>query len=262
MCGRYVSVQKRENLEKVFGAKMGNFSDYKPSFNISVGNYAPVITSEKPKEIQLFRFGLNPAWVKKPRFIYNARAEGEYNLKNEMEYFGIKGILTDANFSKPLRSQRCLVLADAYIESSLQFGYKKPYAVYLKKSRRPFAFAGIWDTWKNPETNEEINSFSIITAPANELVRRIPNDRMPVILPKGKESAWLNEEKGISEILRLLRTYPSYMMNAYPVTEQFKDTSVDGRWLLEPKGRRIDSQFGAPIYENADLQANRKYSYS
>lgn len=258
MCGRYISVQKKETLEKIFDVEFKSDINYSANYNISVGDYAPVITNLEPGKIQMFRFGLNPAWLKKPRFIYNARAEGEHNELNEMKYYGVKGILTDANFSKPIRSQRCLVIADAYVESSLQFGYKKPYVVYLKKSRRPFTFAGIWDTWQNPETGEEIKSFSIITVPANELVRRIPNDRMPVILPKGKEKVWLDTGKSISEILRLLRTYPAYMMNAYPVTSQYKDTHVNGRWLLEPQGRRIDIDPGAPVNNRADFQAKKE----
>jgi putative SOS response-associated peptidase YedK len=168
---------------------------------------------------------------------------------------GIKGIMSNSSCNKPLRSQRCLVLADAYIESSMQFGFKKPYVVYLKDHRRPFAFAGIWDTWLNKETGELVQSFSIVTVAANELVRRIPNDRMPVILPRGKEKIWLDTGKNMSDILRLLRTYPAYMMNAYRVTDQYKSTEVNGSWLLEPKGRRLDSDFGARIYENETAQA-------
>jgi putative SOS response-associated peptidase YedK len=260
MCGRYISVQKKENLEKIFEAKFAENAQYKANYNISVGDFAPIITNLNPYEIQMFRFGLNPAWVEKPRYIFNVRAEGENNPSNEIDYMGIKGIMSNPNCNKPLRSQRCLVIADAYIESSLQFGFKKPYVVYLKENRRPLAFAGIWDTWLNKESGEEVNSFSIVTVPANELVRRIPNDRMPVILPRGKEKVWLDTGKNMSDILRLLRTYPAYMMNAYPVTEQYKSTEVNGSWLLEPKGRRLDSDFGAKIYESEPSQAIRMYA--
>lgn len=64
MCGRYVLVQKIEVIEQRFNVTAPNHFDWKPNYNIGPGTYAPVITSENPKELQLFQFGLTPFWFK------------------------------------------------------------------------------------------------------------------------------------------------------------------------------------------------------
>jgi putative SOS response-associated peptidase YedK len=54
--------------------------------------------------------------------------------------------------------------------------------------------AGIWDSWTDKETDETLNSFSVVTTEANELMAQIHNTklRMPLILPKEKEKPWLD----------------------------------------------------------------------
>ena len=65
MCGRYVSVQSVEVIERRFDIRVPSNIDLEPSYNISPGKYAPVITNDKPKELQFFQFGLTPFWAKK-----------------------------------------------------------------------------------------------------------------------------------------------------------------------------------------------------
>ena len=60
MCGRYVEVQKVEVIEKRFNVKADPELPFEPSFNISPGQLAPVITNEKPGQLQLFRFWTDP----------------------------------------------------------------------------------------------------------------------------------------------------------------------------------------------------------
>jgi putative SOS response-associated peptidase YedK len=48
------------------------------------------------------------------------------------------------------------------------------------KDGPPFALAGIWESWRQPETGEIVRTFAVITTSANELVVQI-HDRMPVI---------------------------------------------------------------------------------
>jgi putative SOS response-associated peptidase YedK len=73
----------------------------------------------------------------------------------------------------------------------------------------PFAFAGLWTSWRDPERNLEIVSCTIITTTANELVAPV-HDRMPVILPLKLEAAWLSHDVEKHEALTLLHpTLPS-----------------------------------------------------
>ena len=116
MCGRYIMVQKVEVLEKRFGVKVPDSLALFPSYNISPGKMAPVITNDHPHEIQLFRFGFTPSWATKAGLFINARAEGDNNSDNDPRYTGAKGIIIKPAFRKAIRSQRCLIPADAFIE--------------------------------------------------------------------------------------------------------------------------------------------------
>jgi len=59
-----------------------------------------------------------------------------------------------------------------------------------------------------------LNSFTIITVPGNSLIHQLPATRMPVILPKGRETDWLKPSKHLSEILGMLEIFPAEKMNA------------------------------------------------
>lgn len=254
MCGRYVLVQKVEMIEKRFNVEAPPEFQYKPSYNISPGNYAPVITSENPKQLELYRFGLIPFWSKKPMALINARSEGDHNQENDTAYSGAKGIISKPSFRKPIRSQRCLVIADCFIEGTTKEKLSKPFVVYLKDGERPFAFAGIWDQWANPETGEIISGFAIITTTANELLQKIPHHRCPVILPRHFEQAWLSKDIPLSDVTSMLKPFPAERMNAYPIDPAIKNPRADGPELLKPIGQRLTPEFDTHTTRNVNLQ--------
>lgn len=239
MCGRYILVQKLEVLEKRFNVKAPEGFEYRPAFNISPGNYAPVITDENPKTLSLLRFGMTPFWAKKPMMLINARSEGDHNAEDDPDYKGAKGIITKPAFRKPIRSQRCLVLADAFIEGTTTEKLNKPFLVYLRNKERPFALAGIWDKWANPETGEIVHSYAIITITANELLRKLPHHRSPVILPRHYEQAWLRQDLPLSDVTAMLRPFPAELMNAYPISNAIRNPWAEGAELLKPIGDTI-----------------------
>ncbi len=239
MCGRYILVQKAEVLEKRFGVLVPDTIHLIPSYNIGPGKYAPVITNDQPHQIQMFRFGMTPSWMAKPTLFINARSEGDHNSDNNPAYTGAKGIITKPVFRKPIRSQRCLIPADAFIEGPEKEKLNRPYVVYLRDKIRPFAFAGIWDCWKNPLTDELIYSFAIITTVANEVMQKIQHHRSPVILHRSDEKKWLSDSLPLSEVTRLLNPYPGELMNAYPIAPTIKNPRADDPGLIHPAGERI-----------------------
>lgn len=242
MCGRYVLVQKIEILEQRFNIVVPQDFDFKPSYNISPGKFAPVITCKKPRELQLFQFGLTPFWSKKRMYLFNARAEGDRNKENLTDYKGAKDIIIKPSYRKPIRSQRCLVPADAFIEGTTTDGLSKPFLVYLQNKERPFSFAGIYDTWLNPQTGEEISGFSIITTTANELMQLIPHHRSPVILTRDQERKWLSEKTPLTEITSILKPYPAYKMNAFPISSSIKSPSLEGKELITAIGPKLQEE--------------------
>ena len=265
MCGRYVLVQKQEIIEKRFNVSFDINEEFYPSYNIAPGNKSLVITNNQPDKVQLFRFGLTPFWAKKNMLFINARAEGDYNKTNDIRYNATKGIITKPAFRKAIRSQRCLVIADAFIEGTTNEKLSKPYLVYLRNKQRPFAFAGIWDKWFNPENNETIQSFAIITTVANSLLQKIPHHRSPVILSPQLERRWLNPKLPLADVTRMLKPYPAELMNAFPISPDIKNPGAEGKNLILPVGERLEPEFETVeknSWQLSGMGSSKKFSYN
>lgn len=250
MCGRYILTQKIERIAERFNVKIPEKIDYKPSYNISPGDFTPVITNKLPEEIQIFRFGLTPFWSKKSLYLINARAEGDRNKENSSAYRGSKDIINKPAFRKPIRTQRCLIPADAFIEGTTEEGLKKPFVVYLRNKNRPFAFAGIWDQWIDTTNENTIYSFSIITTTANTLIQKIPHHRSPVILNPADEKRWLSEKTPLSEITAMLKPYDATQMNAYPIDKAISHPKAEGRQLITPAGEPVEQDEAFHVAEH------------
>lgn len=247
MCGRYVLAQKIEAIAKRYNIEIPDEFDYIPSYNISPGDRALVVVSDDVPAVHLFVFGLTPFWSNKAMCLFNARSEGSRNQENNPKYNGAKDIINKPAFRKAIRSQRCLVPADAFIEGTSQDGLNRPFLIYLRDKVRPFSFAGVWDVWQNPETGEVISSFSIITTTANELVLQIPHHRSPVILQPWQEAAWLKKQTPLSQITAMLHPYDASLMNGYPIDSKIKNPKLKDRKLIEPVGSRLIPEDGFTI---------------
>ncbi len=152
----------------------------------------------------IFRWGLIPYWAKDESIgnkLINARAE---TLEEK------------PSFRKSFEQKRCLILADGFYEWKKEGRVKKPHRITLHDGK-PFAFAGLWNSWVSP-TGQTINSCTIITTTPNRLMEPIHN-RMPVILPQDMESLWLDERLiSSNEVKGLLRPFPAEQMEAYEVS--------------------------------------------
>lgn len=242
MCKRYICAQKISTIEKRFNLDDSVANNYQPSYNISKGNVVPVITNKHPKLLQFFRFGMTPFFSKEKLDLLNARVEGSRNRSNDPFYTGAKAIIQEVAFRMPIRSQRCLVIADAFVVGVE--GNAQPYVVYLKDKVRPFAFAGLWDVWKDDE-GKELYSFSIITTVANPMLRKLGQERQPVILQRNRELAWLNNNLPLADAIRYLYPYPSNFMDAYPVANTIKNPNAEGRQLVNPL-KPVDEKVEVP----------------
>ena len=221
MCGRYSQTADAGKLARRFGLEPpgpGFFSRY----NIAPSQDAPVIAGDAPKNLRLMRWGLVPAWAKEASIghrMINARAET---------------VAEKPSFRRAFESRRCLAPADGFYEwRKLEGSRAKIPMRFVLKSREPFAFAGLWDIWRKPDSGE-LRSFTIITTAANELLRPI-HDRMPVILRPEDEEKWL--DPGLSDPNRLssfLKTYPAEEMEAYEVSTRVNSPKNDDPACLTP----------------------------
>lgn len=234
MCGRYTLVSKLEIIEERFQAK-ANFSQFSNP-NISATDLAPVITGGSPQTIQLMHFGLQPPWATKSMLLLNARSEGDHNPENSTQYHGALGIIQKPAFRKPIRQQRCLVLADAFIEGPEQQRLQEPYLVYPKEKELPFAFAGIWESWQDLKSDEIRHGFAIITGPAMPVVASFKHHRSPIVLPKGEERTWLEPDLPLAEVTALLKASAELNWNAYPISTAIKQAANKSLELLQPAG--------------------------
>jgi len=180
------------------------------------------VLNDGHRELSLVRWGLIPSWAKDPDIgqrMINARAES---------------LAEKPSFRGPLRRKRCLILADGFYEWQTVPGATRKLPIYLRlKSRKVFAFAGLWDRWLDPDGVARTTCVIITTAP-NALVAPI-HDRMPVILPREHYHLWLEPaEQPPEKVLPCLKPYPADEMEAYAVAPLVNNPKVDDPKCVAP----------------------------
>lgn len=237
MIKKFLLASNLQTIEIKFQFHLNDYTQpIDPSYKIGCNDSTYVVTCQNPHEIITMRFGYTPHWSQKQLDILNARVEGDKNPTDDPYYDGAKAIFQNNAFKRSIQTQRCLVFADAFYAVNSQ---NKPYLVYLEDKVRPFALAGLYDHWKNPETNQIQTGFAIITTTANELFMQMRVPRMPVIFPIGREKDWLKTDRMLSRVLGMLNEYPSEKMNAYPINDLVLNSEINDKSLIQPIGDRL-----------------------
>tara|TARA_B110000014_G_scaffold184523_1_gene133511 strand:+ start:102 stop:803 length:702 start_codon:yes stop_codon:yes gene_type:complete len=233
MCGRFTLSAPPEVISMCFDIETDSFN-YLPAFNIApTQNVLTVRNRENSKHVQTMRWGLIPFWAKEARIgnkMINARSET---------------VIENKVFRTPFQKRRCLILADSFYEWVRVSKSKQPIRILLD-SEKPFAFAGIWESWKDPNdpNAHAVESCSIITTHANTLIQPI-HDRMPVILPRELESDWLDLDNTDTGFLReIMIPFDPGLMKCYPVSQAVNSTKNEGKDLITPIVQ--ESLFDAP----------------
>ena len=217
MCGRF-ALATIENLFTRF-AVVEQEVEFRPHYNIAPTQHVPVIVSGGSNHIELMRWGLIPHWAKDEKIghkLINARSET---------------VPTKPMFKYLLGKKRCLVPANGFYEWKKENG-KTPY--YIRRvDEELFAFAGLYDHWKEPG-GEVIKTFIILTTGPNETVGAI-HDRMPVVLRREHEDAWVGMRELSGDTLReMFLAYPDEELEAYPISTKVNDPTNEGREIIEP----------------------------
>lgn len=217
MCGRYtVSVDPAQLAERFNAAPPA--TELQPRYNAAPSQSLPVLLNEGERQIQLLKWGLIPKW---------AKTASDYNLINARA----ETVEEKPAFREALQKRRCLVLSDGFYEWRKTPTGKVPMLITLK-SGEPFAFAGLWENWKDPE-GELIRTFTIITTTPNDLMATIHN-RMPVILPREDEDRWIDNASDVSLWRKLMQPYPADLMKAYPVSARVNSPANDTPAVMAP----------------------------
>jgi putative SOS response-associated peptidase YedK len=226
MCGRYRLSRRKQIIEEHFDTAHWD-DDWSPRYNIAPTQPVPVIR-QHPKEpirqLSNMRWGLIPFWSQSPVI-----AASTINARSETA-------ATKPAFRDPLRFRRCLIPADGFYEWKRAGTAKQPFCFEINDGEL-FAFAGLWDGWRNAE-GQWIKSCSILTTIPNS-VTRVVHDRMPVILHPDNYDLWL--DPGMSDVQtasELLKPYDACSMRSYPVSERINRVENDN----EECSRRVEIQ--------------------
>ena len=220
MCGRFTSSQRREAISERFDVAVPE--EYQHRFNLAPQQRTLIVRErDDVREAVMAKWGLLPHWAKDLKIAFkmiNARAE----------------TLTEKPAYRSLISRhRCLIPADGFYEWTVgPDGKKQPIHFHLPDGEL-FAFAGVWTARTEKETGELLESCTIITTRANELVAPV-HDRMPVILRSSCEAAWLDPAVSKEQAMWLLEPYPAGLMVALPASTRVNNVRNDDSGLLLP----------------------------
>jgi putative SOS response-associated peptidase YedK len=194
MCGRFVGFRSLHELKKTFPIDKAA-CDVTENYNVAPSQQVlAIIRYEKENWLEKLYWGLVPFWAKDTSIgnkLINARAET---------------IASKPSFRNAFKKRRCLIPADGFYEWKGSKGQKQPMFITLPENK-PFAFAGLWETWiqkDNPDTMYK--SCTIITTEAGDSLREI-HHRMPVILKPDRYEQWLDPlNQNVNELKTLLQT--------------------------------------------------------
>ena len=235
MCGRYATSQTATDLNAEFEADLMSLDDdLEPDYNVAPTKQAPVVVGREGDQRELLsaRWGLIPSWAKDRSIgarMINARAET---------------LAEKPSFKKAFAKRRSLVPADGYYEwyagepDAKGPGHKgrarkQPFFI-RPKDGSVLAMAGLHEFWKDPETDEWVVSFTVITTSAEDSLGHI-HDRMPLFVQPDGWAEWLDPSpRPTDELLGLLTPAAPGLLDAYAVSTSVNNHRNNGPDLIAP----------------------------
>jgi putative SOS response-associated peptidase YedK len=209
VCNRFRSTRPQALAEHF---QASDEIEHRPRFNVAPTDRILTVHQQngKPRQFSMMRWGLIPSWA-------SSISSANFNARSET-------VTTTPSFSDAIVSgRRCLIPADGYYEWQTLGTVQQPYCFEVGEGD-VFAFAGLWDQWKNPD-GQIIKSCAILTITPNPLVAEF-HSRMPVILSPAKYDLWLNSPN-LDEVLSALDAYDAKLMRRYPVSTKINNSKND-----------------------------------
>ncbi len=187
MCYHVTQTKMKIEVEKRFDAEVDPTINFAPQNHYNGFDFPamPIITDQNPAIITHFNWGLIPHWATD-----NEIRKSTLNAKIET--------VTEKPSFRDVVNQRCLIIADGYLEwkwLDAKGKNKQKYSIF-EPDHGLFAFAGLYSITQNAETGKEQKTFTMLTTEANELMSEIHNSkkRMPIILKREDEQKWLKKD--------------------------------------------------------------------
>jgi putative SOS response-associated peptidase YedK len=188
MCGRYDLSDNPAAIRAKFAVP--EVPPFAPNADWRPTDRAPIVRLNRARdgrECALARWGLVPSWAKDLSFgtrCINARAET---------------LDRAPAFRAAFKARRCLVPANAFYEWSGPKGHKVKWRITLKDEPL-FAMAGLWEWWRDPQSDEPVQTYTIVTTQANAALAHL-HDRMPVIVAPANYARWLDPNEDARDLL-------------------------------------------------------------
>jgi putative SOS response-associated peptidase YedK len=219
MCGRVAQRWGPHSYASMLKVDLTSIPNAPPHYNGAPGQdylVARVHPETQQMTLDLIRWGLLPHWATDRRIAWKLiNAVGET-------------VETKRAFKAAFKKRRCLLPVDGFYEWKKVGKQRVPYMIAMADGE-PFTLAALWENWKDPETNEWVRTFTIITTSANELLGKI-HDRMPVVIAPEDRERWI---KG-PDPAGLLRPYPADLMTMWRVSQKVNSPKNDSPDLLDP----------------------------
>ena len=215
MCGRFAFYSPSEATAALFG--VSGALPVEARYNIAPTQFVAAIRNgeDSNPELAMLRWGLVPFWAKDPSIgnrMINARAET---------------VAEKPAFRAAYRHRRCLVLADGFYEWHREGSVKTPYYI-SSADGQPFAFAALWENWNSKDTDESVQSTTLITTEANDFMASL-HQRMPVVLTPDTAPRWL--QGGDDALGNALENMPE--LRAWAVDRRVNNARNEGADLIE-----------------------------
>lgn len=228
MCGRFALTAPASRVAEVFAVDV--LPEILPRYNIAPTQDVPVVRlDDGTRSCQMMRWGLLPVWAKDRKLAYRTiNARGETVAKKP-------------SFRASFKRKRCLVVADGYYEwKRLSKTEKIPHLMRVDDGG-PFAMAGLWSRWVDPESDEALLTFTIVTtgaAPGLEAV----HDRMPVILDATDWDRWMAPETPPEVLQELIRPFDEARITVDQVSTWVNNARHQGPDCQAPFGTPAPSE--------------------
>jgi putative SOS response-associated peptidase YedK len=228
----------KEELENRYGATFLDPDKYHPSYYYHAFGLPgmPVICSGDPGKIRMMTWGLVPSWVKTHESAEEIRIR-TFNARAE-------SVDTKPSFAASFNSRRCIVPVRGFFEWQHTATGKIPFYVY-RADNDIISLAGLWSEWTDTSTGELLNTFSVITTNANEMMARIHNSkkRMPVVIEKGSEKYWLDIHSAKEELKKLLEPYGENILAAHTISDLInrKTAERNSPEIIKPFDRNTEN---------------------
>ncbi|MEA2024098.1 MAG: SOS response-associated peptidase [Actinomycetota bacterium] len=181
MCGRFVQTREAENYGTYFLVDVIRTDEVLRSWNVAPTKQVYAVAEhEGERQLGTFDWGLLPFWAKD-------RKIGARLINARVETAAEKPAFRDS-----FTARRCIIPAEGFYEWEPKDRGKLPH-YFFASDGRPLALAGLWSSWKDPDTDDRVRTCTILTTDADNVVEPI-HERMPVILPRTAWDPWLDTE--------------------------------------------------------------------